>query len=193
MNKQKQAKPSPLDEKWAEAKRLCRLSTRQIEMAKALGMNPKKLPGLRPSKSQQWKAPVGQFIEECYAKRFGDPPNSKRPGRTAQSNGTKTPRSGATGGSQRAVAGLFSGASASTSPSKAASKAASVRQQDLAGQATDLLVYLVNLADDIEDTLAAAVTPELLAALSTALHDVATQLANGESISPFFEIERIGW
>ena len=28
------------------------------------------LPGLVPSKSQPWKAPVGPFIEECYAKRF---------------------------------------------------------------------------------------------------------------------------
>ncbi len=58
------------DEAWAHAKRVCRLSARHVEMAKKLGMNPKKLPGLVPSKSQPWKAPVGPFIEECYAKRF---------------------------------------------------------------------------------------------------------------------------
>jgi hypothetical protein len=40
-------------------------------MARALGMNPKKLPGLRPSPHQRWKLPVGEFIEECYSKRFG--------------------------------------------------------------------------------------------------------------------------
>jgi hypothetical protein len=57
---------------WTNAKKLCRLSRRQVEMARALGMNPKKLPGLRPSPQQRWKLPVGAFIEECYRKRFGD-------------------------------------------------------------------------------------------------------------------------
>lgn len=56
---------------WRDAKRLCRLSGRQVAMARALGMNPKKLPGLRPSPQQRWKLPVGAFIEECYRKRFG--------------------------------------------------------------------------------------------------------------------------
>ena len=60
------------DEFWKEAKRLCRLNAHQIAMAKRLGMNPKKLPRLIPSKSQPWKAPVGIFIEELHAKRFGD-------------------------------------------------------------------------------------------------------------------------
>ena len=56
---------------WRDAKKLCRLSGRQVAMARALGMNPKKLPGLRPSPQQRWKLPVGAFIEECYRKRFG--------------------------------------------------------------------------------------------------------------------------
>jgi hypothetical protein len=47
-------------------------------MARALGMNPKKLPGLRPSKQQRWKLPVGAFIEECYRKRFGVTPVSDK-------------------------------------------------------------------------------------------------------------------
>jgi hypothetical protein len=55
---------------WWSAKKLCRLSSRQIEMARALGMNPKKLPGLRPSPQQRWNLPVGAFIEDCYRKRF---------------------------------------------------------------------------------------------------------------------------
>ena len=57
---------------WKEAKKLCRLSGRQVAMARALGMNPKKLPGLRPSPQQRWTLPVGAFIEECYRKRFGE-------------------------------------------------------------------------------------------------------------------------
>jgi hypothetical protein len=56
---------------WRDAKKLCRLSGRQVAMACALGMNPKKLLGLRPSPQQRWKLPVGAFIEECYRKRFG--------------------------------------------------------------------------------------------------------------------------
>jgi len=53
-----------------------------MEMARALGMNPKKLPGLRPSPQQGWKLPVGAFIEECYRKQFGGAPasdNSRSP------------------------------------------------------------------------------------------------------------------
>jgi len=61
---------------WRDAKKLCRLSGRQVAMARALGMNPKKLPGLRPSPQQRWKLPVGAFIEECYRKRFGRAPES---------------------------------------------------------------------------------------------------------------------
>ena len=61
---------------WRDAKKLCRLSGRQVAMARSLGMNPKKLPGLRPSPQQRWKLPVGAFIEECYRKRFGVAPES---------------------------------------------------------------------------------------------------------------------
>ena len=58
------------EEAWTNAKKTCRLNARQTEMARALGMNPRKLPGLRPSPQQRWKLPVGEFIEECYRKRF---------------------------------------------------------------------------------------------------------------------------
>jgi hypothetical protein len=46
-------------------------------MARALGMNPRKLPRLRPSPQQRWKLPVGQFIEESYRKRFGGGPRDQ--------------------------------------------------------------------------------------------------------------------
>lgn len=68
---------------WRNAKAACRLNARQVEMARALGMNPKKLPGLRPSPQQRWKLPVGAFIEECYQKRFGGRPPEGRSGQPA--------------------------------------------------------------------------------------------------------------
>ena len=52
------------DHAWRNAKKICQLNDRQVEMARALGMNPKKLPGLRPGPPQHWKLPVGEFIEE---------------------------------------------------------------------------------------------------------------------------------
>ena len=55
---------------WALAKKKLKLNSRQIAMAKELGMNPKKFGSLGPSKSEPWKEPLGQFIEECYYKRF---------------------------------------------------------------------------------------------------------------------------
>ena len=52
------------DEAWRDAKKVCRLNARRAEMARALGMNPKERPGLRPSPQQLWTLPVGEFIEE---------------------------------------------------------------------------------------------------------------------------------
>jgi len=62
------------EEAWRNAKKICQLNARQVGMARALGMNPKKLPGLRPGPQQHWKVPVGKFIEACYRKRFGGDP-----------------------------------------------------------------------------------------------------------------------
>ncbi len=55
---------------WAIAKIKYRLNARQIEMAKKLGLNPKKFGKLVPNKSEPWKVPLGKFIERCYNKRF---------------------------------------------------------------------------------------------------------------------------
>lgn len=54
-------------------------NARQVEMARALGMNPRKLPRLRPSAQQRWKLPVGALIEACYPQRFGGPPKDHEP------------------------------------------------------------------------------------------------------------------
>ncbi len=55
---------------WTIAKTKYRLNARQIEMAKELGMNPKKFGKIAPNKSEPWKEPLGTFIERCYSKRF---------------------------------------------------------------------------------------------------------------------------
>src|SRR5207247_7163232 len=64
-------RPAHDEEAWTNAKRICRLTARQVGMARALGMNPRKLPGLRPSPRERWKLPVGEIIEESYRKRVG--------------------------------------------------------------------------------------------------------------------------
>ena len=65
---------------WAIAKTKYRLNARQIAMANELGMNPKKLGKIGRNKSEQWKTPRSEFIEELYRKRFGEkePPNKKK-------------------------------------------------------------------------------------------------------------------
>lgn len=40
-------------------------------MAKEMGLNPKSLIKNIPSKSEQWKAPVKDWIQEMYEKRRG--------------------------------------------------------------------------------------------------------------------------
>ena len=62
------------EESWRKAQKICQINARQVEMARGLDMNPKKLPSLRPSPQQRWKLPVGEFIEACYWKRFGGDP-----------------------------------------------------------------------------------------------------------------------
>jgi len=55
---------------WALARTKFRLNSDQIAMAKELGLNPKKFGSLAPNKAEPWKGPLGEFIEECYLKRF---------------------------------------------------------------------------------------------------------------------------
>lgn len=55
---------------WIEAKKKYRLSDVQIQMARELGMNPKKFGSLANRKQEPWKAPLPEFIEELYFKRF---------------------------------------------------------------------------------------------------------------------------
>ena len=56
---------------WVEAKKRHHLSHAHVQMARELGMNPKKLGGLDNHRQEPWKAPLSQFIENCSEKRFG--------------------------------------------------------------------------------------------------------------------------
>lgn len=56
---------------WVEARRKFKLSHAQIQMARELGLNPKKFGGLANCAQEPWKAPLGVFIKELYHKHFG--------------------------------------------------------------------------------------------------------------------------
>src|SRR5580693_5775132 len=56
---------------WIQARRKHGLSHEHIQMARELGMNPKKLGGLDNHRQEPWKAPLPIFIESLYFKRFG--------------------------------------------------------------------------------------------------------------------------
>ncbi len=55
---------------WIEAQKRYHLSHAQVQMARELGMNPKKLGSLANHKQEPWKMPLPEFIEHCYEKRF---------------------------------------------------------------------------------------------------------------------------
>ena len=56
---------------WIEARQRYHLSHAQVQMARELGMNPKRFGGIANHWQEPWKLPLPQFIEECFQKRFG--------------------------------------------------------------------------------------------------------------------------
>ena len=56
---------------WIEARKRFHLSHAHVQMACELGMNPKKLAKLDNHHQERWKAPLPEFIEHLYVKRFG--------------------------------------------------------------------------------------------------------------------------
>jgi len=56
---------------WIDARKRHRLTNAQMQMARELGMNPKKLATLDNHRQERWKAPLPEFIEDLYAERFG--------------------------------------------------------------------------------------------------------------------------
>ena len=55
---------------WIEARKRYHLSHAHIQMARELGLNPKKFGGLANSKQEPWKVPLPEFIEELYFRNF---------------------------------------------------------------------------------------------------------------------------
>jgi hypothetical protein len=63
----------PQMQAWIDARHRHRLSHAQVQMARELGLNPKKLGKIDNHQQEPWKAPLPQFIEHLYSKRFGRP------------------------------------------------------------------------------------------------------------------------
>lgn len=74
MPKRKSRIPQDL-QRWIDARRRHKLSHAHVQMARELGMNPRKLGKLDNHRQEPWKAPLPVFIEEIYFKRF----NKERP------------------------------------------------------------------------------------------------------------------
>ena len=70
MAKKKKSFP-PKYQQWIDARRRFHLSHAVVQMARELGMNPKKLGGKANHKQEPWKVPLPIFIEELYFKKFG--------------------------------------------------------------------------------------------------------------------------
>lgn len=55
---------------WLEARQKYRLSDSQIQMARELGLNPRKFGGYANHRQEPWKSPLGEYIQHLYSKRF---------------------------------------------------------------------------------------------------------------------------
>lgn len=55
---------------WIDARKRYHLSHAQIQMARELGLNPKRFGKLTNHKQEPWKLPLPMFIEKIYFKRF---------------------------------------------------------------------------------------------------------------------------
>ncbi len=58
---------------WIEARGYFRLSHAQVQMARELGLNPKKLGKVANADQEPWKLPLPLFLERLYLERFGKP------------------------------------------------------------------------------------------------------------------------
>ncbi len=58
-------------QEWITARQRHHLSHAHVQMARELGMNPRKLGKLDNADQEPWKLPLPAFIESLYRKRFG--------------------------------------------------------------------------------------------------------------------------
>jgi hypothetical protein len=56
---------------WIDARRRYKLSDAQVQMARELGLNPRKFGQLDNHGQEGWKLPLPRYIEELYLRRFG--------------------------------------------------------------------------------------------------------------------------
>jgi hypothetical protein len=56
---------------WIDARNKFHLSHAQIQMAREIGLNPKKFGKLANHKQEMWKIPLPNYIEKLYFKHFG--------------------------------------------------------------------------------------------------------------------------
>jgi hypothetical protein len=71
MGNNKKAVLPPRLQDWVDARKRHKLSHAQVQMARELGLNPKKLGGMDNHRQEPWKEPLPQYIEHLYARRFG--------------------------------------------------------------------------------------------------------------------------
>jgi len=57
-------------QRWIDARKRHHLSHTHIQMARELGLNPKKFGSLANTKQEPWKLPLPEYIEELYFKHF---------------------------------------------------------------------------------------------------------------------------
>jgi len=56
---------------WIDARKRHHLSHAHVQMARELGLNPKKLGKIDNHHQEPWKLPLPAFLESLYSKRFG--------------------------------------------------------------------------------------------------------------------------
>jgi hypothetical protein len=84
-------KPKARLDAWAEAQKRFHLSDLPIQMARVLGLNPKKFGGLATHRQEPWKLPLPECIAECYVKRF----HRERPAKVVPRAEVATPQQSA--------------------------------------------------------------------------------------------------
>ena len=66
----KKRKPNQKLQAWIDARKRRHLSHAQVQMARELGMNPKKLGKLDNHDQEPWKMPLREYIAHLYFKQF---------------------------------------------------------------------------------------------------------------------------
>ena len=67
----KKKKPNQKMQAWIDARKRYHLSHAHVQMARELGMNPKKFGKIDNHRQEPWKMPLRRFIEHLYLERFG--------------------------------------------------------------------------------------------------------------------------